>query len=133
MPNDYSATQRKVGEKLARDAAMRADMTDCNYRGSTYTVEAKGRKFEVVVTIQDTGKPTPHDFRAMAEANLKESETKVDQLQTALRVETTLCEGWSHRAQHAEKLLQRTLDYFGESGMPEDLLASYKAVRGVES
>lgn len=133
MPNNDSAAQRKVGEKLARDAAMRADMTDCNYRGSTYSVESKGRKFEVVVTIQDTGKPTPHDFRAMAEAELKESNHKVDSLRTALRTEETLSNGWAERAQKAEALLQRTLDYFGESGMPEDILADYKTVRGVES
>lgn len=120
-------------ERLATLLVSRASGKFDSYAGELYSVQADGQKFEVLVTIQATGKPTPHDFRAMAEANLKESEVKVDHLRTALRIETTLCEGWSERAQKAENLLQRTLDYFGESGMPEDLLAEYKTVRGVDS
>ena len=131
MPNNDDMYE-SAREKLARATAVQAALGDGNYCGSTYTVENDGRTFEVVVVIQDKGRPTAHDFRAMAEAELKESNHKVDSLRAALRTEETLSEGWSERAQKAEALLQRTLDYFGESGMPEDLLADYKATRGFD-
>lgn len=68
---------------------------------------------------------------AKAETALADERRKVDALRVSLRIEEQLSEGWGDRAQKAEDLLLRTLEYFTESGMPEDLLAEYKAVRGV--